>query len=143
MKDLKEYDKGIVRHLFPNETIDFGVRVEDKGYSYIFLTEDEHEDLMSPGRGTIIITYHNITDEQRNRLITNKPSYMTVEEFEPPIYKRYISKVYRLISNPSLEQRVEKMNSFLAEYGNSTNEIDQAVCKLLTERLLELQGRQI
>ena len=137
---LKDYDKYIIKRLFPNKTIDFGERFDDEGYSVIFLTKDD-ETPTAPSE-YIYICYHKITEEQRMKLISNKPSYLTIEEFDPPIYKRYISKVYKITSNPSLEQRIERCQEILEKYENSTDEIDMEVrehCRKRLQRLLELQ----
>ena len=137
---LKDYDKYIIKRLFPNKTIDFGERFDDEGYSVIFLTKDD-ETPTAPSE-YIYICYHKITEEQRMKLISNKPSYVTIEEFDPPIYKRYISKVYKVTYNPSLEQRIERCKKTIAELENSTDENEKILLEDFRkhlQKLLELQ----
>ena len=136
LKDyLRDYDKSIVKRLFPNETIDFGGRFDDGGYSIIFLEDDGTP--IAPFKH-VFICYHNLSEEKRIELISNNESYITVEEFDPPIYKRYISKVYKITSNPSLEQRIENCQKRLEELENSTDEKDVERCEYARKRLQEL-----
>lgn len=121
MDDLRDYERSVITLLFPTEEIDFGMRFDKDGYSFIFLKEDESEDILSPSKSTIILTQHKISEETKLKLIGNKPNYITIEEFEPPLYKRYVSKVYRLISNPSLSQRIERAQSCIEKWEQDTD----------------------
>ena len=133
---LKNYEKRIIKRLFPNKIIDWVDRCDENGYSHIFL-EDNNETPIPPHE-SVYMCYNKITEEQRNKLISNKPEYVTVEEFDPPIYKRYVNKVYKITTNPSLEQRIERCQQILEKRENSTNELDKELCEVARERLQEL-----